>query len=196
MVLLLVLLPDSQFLCWSYSVMAAGTCRKRWRKCSIFPWHLGVSYIMPCMCPAEHMVCCQWAAHHIDCAGLFQWTHDSCVVHVFVLFVSYSVAWSLSHILMMVMCMQLCCIRICSPSPHNVCSSCLLPIMLLDLCLVVAPACSVTMSMFTSAASSPWRWGWCWWRMLPWKPAMMARKRYESSYGYVSLYTRIVRCVH
>jgi len=101
MVLLLVLLPDSQFLCWSYSEMVASTCRKRWQKCSIFPWHLGVSYIMSCMCPAEHMMCCQCAAHHIDCTGLLQWTHDSCVVHAFVLFVSYSVAWILSHILIM-----------------------------------------------------------------------------------------------
>jgi len=35
-VLLLVLLPDSQFLCWSYSEMGASTCQKRWRSAPSF----------------------------------------------------------------------------------------------------------------------------------------------------------------
>ena len=101
MVPLLVFLPDSQFLCWSYSVMDASTCRKDGESTP------SVHAIMSCICPAEHMVCCQCATHHVDHAGLLHWTHNSCVVYVFVLYVSYSVAWSLSHILIPVMCMQL-----------------------------------------------------------------------------------------
>ena len=76
------LLPDSQFLCWSHSAMGSSACWKRWRKCSICPYHLGV---MSCMCPAEHMMICQYAAHHINRAGLLHWTHNPKVVHVFVL---------------------------------------------------------------------------------------------------------------
>ena len=60
-------------------------------------------------------------------AELLHWainslTHRSCVVHVFVLFMSYSVAWSLSFILMTVMWMQcsMFCMCICSGSPYNV----------------------------------------------------------------------------
>jgi len=84
MVPLLVLLPDSLFLCWRHSAMGTSACWKRWRKCSICPCHLGVSYITSCMCPAEHTMCCQCNTPYRPC-----WTSSLnsqcactlCVIH-------------------------------------------------------------------------------------------------------------------
>ena len=67
MVRSLVLLPHSQFVCWSHSAMGASACRKRWWKCSLCPCYLSVSYIMLCMCPAEHMMCCQCSRPYTPC---------------------------------------------------------------------------------------------------------------------------------
>jgi len=46
MALFLVLLPDSQFLCWNSLSKGASACWKIRRKCFICPCHLVVSYII------------------------------------------------------------------------------------------------------------------------------------------------------
>jgi len=57
----------------------ARTCRQMWRKCFICPCHLCVSYICTSypMCIAEHMMCCQCAAHPcrqcVTCTYLLDW---------------------------------------------------------------------------------------------------------------------------